>query len=87
MEFIESERGNQKLNMKLIKFVGGNFPGGGGGGGGGYCPAPSFTIKKIFRLIFLVDSDKSNKFSNLNYSSYIAQVNFFSFLFLLQINN
>jgi hypothetical protein len=29
MEFIESERGNQKLNMKLIKFVGAIFLGGG----------------------------------------------------------
>ena len=52
MEFIESERGNQKLNIKLKKncggqlsrglLTGGQLSGGGGGGGGGgvCCPAP-----------------------------------------------
>ena len=43
MEFIESERGNQKLNIKLKKFVGGNYP------RGGYCPRVAIVQGAIVR--------------------------------------
>jgi hypothetical protein len=39
MEFIESERGNQKLKIKLKTICGGQLS-------GGYCPAPSFSYER-----------------------------------------
>jgi hypothetical protein len=44
MEFIESERGNQKLKIKLKTICGGQLSG--GYCPGGYCPAPSFSYER-----------------------------------------
>ena len=46
MEFIESERGNQKLKIELNKICGGQLS---GGGGGGYCPAGKRARRKNLR--------------------------------------
>jgi hypothetical protein len=60
MEFIESERGNQKLKIKLKTICGGQLS-------GGYCPAPSFSYERTTGISPSFFEDQFCKVIKLNW--------------------